>query len=473
MIGTEDRIDEADVEHELRADLELVQQVDERQHRHAGGAGEHRGAARAAAARWRRASGARGRWRARPGRRSGSRAGRCRRRPRSRVGRRPSARCRRGPPPKDVEVQEQQPQELERDHHERQRADQDALERAVQARQREAGEQEGQRQQPQVAEPDPDRERQRLRPPAQQLRRRTRSARSRPSARRRGSPAGATRPRSRWPRTTSRRAGTAAPAAAARRRSRARSRSTPERDARAIRVRRGSVSRAGAGCSVGGGVQDGRGATVLAYCRGVPESCRSFVTSTCRTSPSGACEHRPAHLELIQAYHADGRMEIAGAVGDPPSYGLLVFRDAESAEAFVADDPYVAGRAGHELDDRALDRRDVTALWERIAGLSLVVEGYSLERLAAFERITTLVVLAGAGETGASEDIMHTTSADAHAARPVPRRSRGRGRWRASATTWRRSTSGRARRSSGSWPATGATGRSRRRRWTSRCARRG
>jgi L-alanine-DL-glutamate epimerase-like enolase superfamily enzyme len=45
-------------------------------------------------------------------------------------------------------------------------------------------------------------------------------------------------------------------------------------------------------------------------------------------------------------------------------------------------------------------------LWERVARLSLVVEGYSLERLQAFERITTLFVLAGAGETGSSEDIM-------------------------------------------------------------------
>ena len=53
-------------------------------------------------------------------------------------------------------------------------------------------------------------------------------------------------------------------------------------------------------------------------------------------------EHRPAHLELIEAYHADERMEIAGAVGDPPSWGLLVFRDAESAEAFRAEDPYAA-----------------------------------------------------------------------------------------------------------------------------------
>jgi uncharacterized protein len=53
-------------------------------------------------------------------------------------------------------------------------------------------------------------------------------------------------------------------------------------------------------------------------------------------------EHRPGHLELIQAFHADGRLEIAGAVGDPPSYGLLVFRDVESAEAFRAADPYNA-----------------------------------------------------------------------------------------------------------------------------------
>jgi uncharacterized protein YciI len=53
-------------------------------------------------------------------------------------------------------------------------------------------------------------------------------------------------------------------------------------------------------------------------------------------------EHRPPHLEMIQAFHADGRLVIAGAVGDPPTYALLVFRDTASAEAFAADDPYVA-----------------------------------------------------------------------------------------------------------------------------------
>jgi L-alanine-DL-glutamate epimerase-like enolase superfamily enzyme len=44
--------------------------------------------------------------------------------------------------------------------------------------------------------------------------------------------------------------------------------------------------------------------------------------------------------------------------------------------------------------------------WERLAGLALEIDGYSLERLQAHERITTQFVLAGAGETGASEDIM-------------------------------------------------------------------
>ncbi len=44
--------------------------------------------------------------------------------------------------------------------------------------------------------------------------------------------------------------------------------------------------------------------------------------------------------------------------------------------------------------------------WERLAELPLVVEGYALERLEAFERITTLFVLSGAGETGSGEDIL-------------------------------------------------------------------
>jgi uncharacterized protein len=54
--------------------------------------------------------------------------------------------------------------------------------------------------------------------------------------------------------------------------------------------------------------------------------------------------HRDAHLSLIEAYHAEGKLVIAGAVGDPVSSGLLAFRTAEDASAFADEDPY--GAAG-------------------------------------------------------------------------------------------------------------------------------
>jgi hypothetical protein len=46
-------------------------------------------------------------------------------------------------------------------------------------------------------------------------------------------------------------------------------------------------------------------------------------------------------------------------------------------------------------------------IWERLAGLSLVVDGYSLERLEAegYERATTQILLSGAGEVGIGEDV--------------------------------------------------------------------
>lgn len=54
--------------------------------------------------------------------------------------------------------------------------------------------------------------------------------------------------------------------------------------------------------------------------------------------------HREAHLALIRRYADEGRLVRAGAVGDPVSGGLLVFRDAADAAAFAAEDPY--GAAG-------------------------------------------------------------------------------------------------------------------------------
>jgi hypothetical protein len=50
---------------------------------------------------------------------------------------------------------------------------------------------------------------------------------------------------------------------------------------------------------------------------------------------------RPAHLELIGSYHGDGRLVMAGAYGDPPQGGLLIFNTAEAAKAFAGEDPYV------------------------------------------------------------------------------------------------------------------------------------
>jgi uncharacterized protein YciI len=54
--------------------------------------------------------------------------------------------------------------------------------------------------------------------------------------------------------------------------------------------------------------------------------------------------HRAAHLSLIEEYHAEGKLVIAGAVGDPPASGLLAFRSVEDASAFAEEDPY--GAAG-------------------------------------------------------------------------------------------------------------------------------
>jgi uncharacterized protein YciI len=52
--------------------------------------------------------------------------------------------------------------------------------------------------------------------------------------------------------------------------------------------------------------------------------------------------HRQAHLDLIAEYHGDGRIVMAGAVGDPPHAGLFIFRAADDASAFARADPYRA-----------------------------------------------------------------------------------------------------------------------------------
>jgi uncharacterized protein len=53
---------------------------------------------------------------------------------------------------------------------------------------------------------------------------------------------------------------------------------------------------------------------------------------------------RDEHLALISAWKESGRLELAGALGDPPYGGAFVFRvdDPEEVDQFSAEDPYVA-----------------------------------------------------------------------------------------------------------------------------------
>jgi uncharacterized protein YciI len=53
--------------------------------------------------------------------------------------------------------------------------------------------------------------------------------------------------------------------------------------------------------------------------------------------------YREAHLASIREQQQAGRVVMAGALGDPPTGGAMVFAgvDREHVEAFVHADPYV------------------------------------------------------------------------------------------------------------------------------------
>jgi uncharacterized protein len=51
--------------------------------------------------------------------------------------------------------------------------------------------------------------------------------------------------------------------------------------------------------------------------------------------------HRAEHLAKIAAAKEDGRLVMAGPIGDPPNGGLLVFNARDAAEGFARADPYV------------------------------------------------------------------------------------------------------------------------------------
>ena len=53
--------------------------------------------------------------------------------------------------------------------------------------------------------------------------------------------------------------------------------------------------------------------------------------------------HREGHVALIKRWNEEGRVAIAGALGDPVNGGAIVLRADDpqaAAEEFVAEDPY-------------------------------------------------------------------------------------------------------------------------------------
>ena len=53
--------------------------------------------------------------------------------------------------------------------------------------------------------------------------------------------------------------------------------------------------------------------------------------------------YREDHLRRIKQQQQDGHVTLAGALGDPPHAGAIVFKgvDKSHIEAFIRDDPYV------------------------------------------------------------------------------------------------------------------------------------
>jgi uncharacterized protein len=64
--------------------------------------------------------------------------------------------------------------------------------------------------------------------------------------------------------------------------------------------------------------------------------------------------HFPAHKQRLDSFHARGDLLMVGTFADPQSQGsMAIFRTRESAEEFVAGDPFVVHGvvSGHEVRD--------------------------------------------------------------------------------------------------------------------------
>ena len=55
---------------------------------------------------------------------------------------------------------------------------------------------------------------------------------------------------------------------------------------------------------------------------------------------------RTNHLDLVNEYHSDGRLVMAGALADPSDGAVLIFKgeNPDAAYEFVSHDPYVKNR---------------------------------------------------------------------------------------------------------------------------------
>jgi len=69
---------------------------------------------------------------------------------------------------------------------------------------------------------------------------------------------------------------------------------------------------------------------------------------------TNAPPHFPAHKARLDEFHARGDLLLVGTFGDPQREGsMAIFRTRESAEEFVAGDPFVLNGVvqSHEIRD--------------------------------------------------------------------------------------------------------------------------
>ncbi len=70
--------------------------------------------------------------------------------------------------------------------------------------------------------------------------------------------------------------------------------------------------------------------------------------------------HRDAHLELVRGWCEQGRLVIAGALGDPPHGALFGFDCEEAAVGeFIAADPFIVAGL---VSERSIEPWTVVAL---------------------------------------------------------------------------------------------------------------